>query len=152
MASVDHIDVCVVNACSSLLWFLSFSNTFSHRYVDYLEALGRVADMVLIPTQKQLNLVGADTIVEFYTLLDSTGLWESFDANNVARRDESRLMLWDGMRERVYDDRPLHVKLRQFLLLVASMKQRKSRGAIENRCALFFAGDQTCCLSPLSPL
>jgi hypothetical protein len=52
-------------------WRMLVSLTF----VDFLEAIARLATLMVIPSRPELEVIGADCIEDYYRVCESTGLW-----------------------------------------------------------------------------
>ncbi|GBG30431.1 Hypothetical Protein FCC1311_066502 [Hondaea fermentalgiana] len=86
-------------------------------FLDYLEALSRVACLMIIPNQDQLEEVGADGIVEYYKIMESTGLWTVVHEGEIA---DLQAM-------------PLAARLEQLLMLMNNVQERTNRLALESK-------------------
>ena len=105
-------------------------------FVGFMEALARVTDMVLIPTDAQLRVLGVENIRDFYRIMDKTGLWSSFDVDSTERLDESHLLLsfeggHVGIHPRAMDSRPMAEKLEVFIELMMCAQDRKKEKSQE---------------------
>ena len=128
-------------------WRMSVSLTF----LGFLEAIARTADVMLIPTAEQLELVGADDICAFYRILESTCLWNVVASkaqekgsivhlncwmNHGKKKNTfqgSHLRHWGSSEMKIdqghlpFDSRPLANKLEMLLELLQDMKARHER-------------------------
>ena len=105
-------------------------------FTSFLEAIARVAETAFIPTREQLENVGADDIIQFYHIMQATGLWTTIADTEEKNSDPLvDLAVWGitkakTMEERVaranleYDERPLEWKLEQLVILLKHVKAR----------------------------
>eukprot|EP00516_Mucochytrium_quahogii_P000318 CAMPEP_0203746122 /NCGR_PEP_ID=MMETSP0098-20131031/1653_1 /ASSEMBLY_ACC=CAM_ASM_000208 /TAXON_ID=96639 /ORGANISM=" , Strain NY0313808BC1" /LENGTH=333 /DNA_ID=CAMNT_0050634097 /DNA_START=51 /DNA_END=1052 /DNA_ORIENTATION=- len=104
-------------------------------YPDFLEAIGRVTELVIIPTKHDFEKFGVDNIVQFYSLMERTNLWSSVGLS--AQDNETRLQVW--RREEGWDDlgtvpidpRTLGEKVELFMELISCRKQREKQREME---------------------
>ena len=64
-------------------WRLSVSLNF----LAFLEAIARTADVILIPTDANLQLLGSDDITDFYQKLEATNLWSVIENPSQAKSE-----------------------------------------------------------------
>lgn len=86
-------------------------------FLDFLEALGRLACHMVIPNQDQLEEVGADSIVEYYKIMESTGLW---------------MVVHEGYHADL-EAKPLSTRLTQLVMILNNMQERTNRLALESK-------------------
>jgi len=113
-------------------WQQSLTLTFT----SFLEGICRLSDTIFVPTKEQRELCGVDSIVEFYHLMESTGLWDTFSVNRGCKCS-TNLGIWTST-EFGYNDEELHHRLEQVLSLIFSAGQRQSRQSNE---ISFWAGN-----------
>lgn len=131
----------VLSTTNVVNWVAEWEPMIALSYQDFLEALGRVAELITIPTTEQLEFFGVEDIVQFYTLMERTNLWSAIDQKSLQAL--TRLKLW--MRSKPsgddfvsqeddsnQDSRPLEDKLAQFLTLLSSRKSMDERREAEN--------------------
>lgn len=104
-------------------------------FTSFLEAIARVAETAFIPSQEQLENVGADDIVQFYHIMQATGLWTTIADTEEKNTDPLvDLAVWGVTKAKTpdeyiarstlkYDERPLAWKLEQLVQLLKHMKE-----------------------------
>merc|ERR1719375_1270163 len=96
-------------------WQSSVTLTFT----SFLEGICRLSDVIFVPTEEQRELCGVDSIEEFYHLMESTGLWDTFTVSRGCKCS-TNLGIWSKSSHFSYNDEPLHQRLDQVLKLLFS--------------------------------
>ena len=73
-------------------WVRNWETFISISYPDFLEAIGRVCELIVIPSKAHLEMFGVDDIVQFYMLMERTNLWST--VGQAASNAETKLSIW----------------------------------------------------------
>ncbi|GBG27330.1 Hypothetical Protein FCC1311_035522 [Hondaea fermentalgiana] len=131
----------VLSTTNVVNWVAEWEPMIALSYQDFLEALGRVAELISIPTPEQLEFFGVETIVEFYSLMERTNLWSALDHSST--QAQTRLKIWqkssdeDGADDSTAeegtktDERSLSEKLTLLLELLESRNSIDARREAE---------------------
>jgi len=68
-------------------------------FTDFLEAVVRSSSCLVIPTRNQMEEVGVETHIEFYRLMECTGLWTTVLKQEHSSKETTRLRLIIEMLE-----------------------------------------------------
>ncbi|CAK8992995.1 Uncharacterized protein SCF082_LOCUS3308 [Durusdinium trenchii] len=121
----------VLSTTNVVDWIKDWEPMVSLTYQDFLEALGRVTELVIIPTPEQLETFGVRNVIEFYTLMERTNLWTALDHSETD--SQTRLSIWTRSKEDegLPDERPLAERLSGFLELLKSRHKINEQREVE---------------------
>jgi len=94
----------------------------------FMEAIARVVDAAVVPTLAQLEFYSVENIVQFYKLMNKTGMWKSFECD---RYNVSFLQCWGGRSNKERTMRPLNEKMQIFMMLFQTKDIRARETAQE---------------------